>query len=370
MNTTPSQVGTNKNMTMIYRPFGALRFLLALMVVAGHSVELGGEATASLLRPWGLGNIAVMVFFVLSGFIIAEAVEAVYKDRIRDFLVNRGLRIIPPYFAALLASIVVHLWLASNGPVRFFDYEFMPEGIFSARNYLENSLYVVVLYGLGYLGLALDYTFVRYVWAVRVELHFYLAYAFVCWSMTSKRLSLAVRRYALPLVCALTSILFILAIATKASMLNYFSFAPYFMLGVSLQRWFKSRGRFAAGAVLLFLAMVVIHYAGYVNVSAGNLFLGPVLILLGLVASILMLAHLGCSRRLKALDQWLGDLSYPVYLNHYAVTVAFLTLCSEPGAIAFWVCVAVSIVFSWFIALLTEPVTKRLRERVRGFSLR
>lgn len=357
-------------MTLIYRPFGTLRFLLALMVVASHSVELGGEATASLLRPWGLGNIAVMVFFVLSGFIIAEAVEAVYKDRIRDFLVNRGLRIIPPYFAALLASIVIHLWLASNGPVRFFDYEFMPEGIFSARNYLENSLYIVVLYGLGHLGLAPDYAFVRYVWAVRVELHFYLAYACVCWSMTSKRLSLAVRRYALSLACALTSILFILAIATKASMLNYFSFAPYFMLGVSLQRWFKSRGRFAAGAVLLFLAMVVIHYAGYVNVSAGNLFLGPVLILLGLVAIILMLAHLGCPRRLKALDKWLGDLSYPIYLNHYAVTVAFLTLCSERGASAFWVCVAVSIVFSWFIALLTEPVTKRLRERVRGFPLR
>ncbi len=357
-------------MVVEYRPFGALRFLLALMVVASHSVDLGGGAMASLLRPWGLGNIAVMGFFVLSGFIISEAVEAVYKDRIRDFLVNRGLRIIPPYFAALLASIVVHLWLASDGSIRFFDYEFMPEGIFSARNYFENSLYIAVLYGLGYLGLAPDYTFVRYVWAVRVELHFYLAYAFVCWSMTSKRLSFAFRRYALPLACALTTILFVLAITTKAAILNYFSFAPYFMLGVSLQRWSKSGGRFAAGVVLLCLAMAVIHYAGYVDVSAGNLFLGPVLILLSLVASVLMLARMGCSRRLKVLDQWLGDLSYPIYLNHYAVTIAFLTLFSEPGAMIFWVCVAVSIVFSWFTALLTEPVTKRLRERVRGFSLR
>jgi len=58
------------------------------MVVISHSGELGDEATASVLRPWGLGNIAVMVFFVTSCFGITEAVETVYKDRICDFLVN------------------------------------------------------------------------------------------------------------------------------------------------------------------------------------------------------------------------------------------------------------------------------------------
>jgi peptidoglycan/LPS O-acetylase OafA/YrhL len=116
--------------------------------------------------------------------------------------------------------------------------------------------------------------------------------------------------------------------------------------------------------------MVVIHYAGYANVIVGNLFFGPVLILLGLIASILLLARLGCSSRLKALDQWMGDLSYPVYLNHYAVTIAFLTLSSKLGTMTFWACVAVSIAFSWLVALLTEPLTKKLRERLRGFPLR
>ncbi len=246
----------------------------------------------------------------------------------------------------------------------------MPEGIFSARNYLENSLYIVVLYGLGYLGLAPDYAFVRYVWAVRVELHFYLAYAFVCWSMAGKWCGLVIRQYTLPIVFVLTSVLFVLAMTTKASVLNYFGFAPYFMLGVALQRWVKRGGSVVACAVLLCFVMVVIHYNDYVSASAGNHVLGPVLVLLGLIAVILILARLACSRHLKALDQWLGDLSYPVYLNHYAVTISFLTLFYEAGMVVFWGCIAASVVFSWLIALLTEPVTKRLRERVRGFSLR
>jgi len=55
---------------------------------------------------------------------------------------------------------------------------------------------------------------------------------------------------------------------------------------------------------------------------------------------------------------------------HYAVTIAFLTLFSEADMVVFWGCIAASVVFSWLIALLTEPVTKRLRERVRGFALR
>lgn len=356
-------------MTFSYHPFGTLRFLLALMVVVSHSVELGGEAMISVLRPLGLGNIAVMVFFVLSSFIIAEAVEIVYKDRIRDFLVNRGLRIFPPYFAALLASIVVHLWLASDAPIRFFDYEFMPEGIFSPQNYLENTLYIFVLYGLGYLGLAPDYAFVRYVWAVRVELHFYLAYAFVCWSMTCKLCGLIIRQYMLLIAFVLISVLFILALTTKASVLNYFGFAPYFMLGVALQRWVKHRGSDVACAIVLCIVMMVIHFVDYVSASPGNYVMGPVLLLLLLIASILKLARLECSPQLKALDRWLGDLSYPVYLNHYAVTIAFLTLFSDAGMAVFWGCIAASLVFSYLMALLTEPVTKSLRAKVRGFSV-
>src|SRR4051812_5622231 len=51
-----------------YRPFGSLRFFLAASVVVSHSMPL--EAPNSFLAQMGIGNFAVMGFFVLSGFII------------------------------------------------------------------------------------------------------------------------------------------------------------------------------------------------------------------------------------------------------------------------------------------------------------
>ena len=49
--------------------------------------------------------------------------------------------------------------------------------MFSAKNLTGNALILVVLYGLDKVGITIDYPFVRYPWAVAVELWFYLAFA-------------------------------------------------------------------------------------------------------------------------------------------------------------------------------------------------
>ena len=55
-----------------YRLFGTYRFLLAIGVVVSHSFLLTPDPD-SLAANIGIGNISVMSFFVLSGFIISEA---------------------------------------------------------------------------------------------------------------------------------------------------------------------------------------------------------------------------------------------------------------------------------------------------------
>jgi len=81
-------------MQVSYRPFGIFRFVLAVSVVVSHSTGL--EAPGSFLAAMGIGNIAVMGFFVLSGFIIAEAASTFYRNRPAAFLANRFWRIAPP----------------------------------------------------------------------------------------------------------------------------------------------------------------------------------------------------------------------------------------------------------------------------------
>lgn len=353
-----------------YRPFGIFRFVLALMVVISHSARLGGPEIESALKPWGLGNIAVMVFFCLSGYIIAEALDLFYRQRIGKFLLNRALRIIPPYLAALLFSIFAHRWLASLGQMVFFDYDSVPEGIFSGNNLLSNFLLIIVLYGLGHVGLQPDYPFVRYVWAVRVEIHFYVVYALLCWMLGAQRLYGALRSYLMPLAFTLLSTLFFLSLWTNASFLNYFSFAPYFMLGVSLYLAIEKSNPSARLASLLSLAMCISHFVLYVGRGSNSFVWGPVALLVVLFAVVGILARTRKGISVKRLDQWLGDLSYPVYLNHYAVTVVMLSLFPVGSVNLFFLCIFLYLVASWAVALLTEPFTKGLRNRVRGVALR
>ena len=70
-----------------YRFFGSFRFFLALLVVISHSLVLGGDKYVLYLKPWGLGNAAVMIFFLLSGFIIAEATDKFYKGNMKKIYI-------------------------------------------------------------------------------------------------------------------------------------------------------------------------------------------------------------------------------------------------------------------------------------------
>lgn len=64
----------------------------------------------------------------------------------------------------------------------------------------------------------------------------------------------------------------------------------------------------------------------YVGKGEGSYVAGPTLVLAILSAAGLPLARMTTSRWVRLTDHWLGKLSYPIYLNHYAVTIAALSL--------------------------------------------
>src|SRR5271168_1134737 len=91
-----------------YRPLGAFRFGLALMVVLQHYQHLLPPEQRRIFSSTGSGAIAVAAFFAVSGFVVAEALATFYHDRPGAFLANRLLRLGPPYIAALALSVLVH----------------------------------------------------------------------------------------------------------------------------------------------------------------------------------------------------------------------------------------------------------------------
>ena len=87
--------------------FNLLRFIAALAVLISHSYALatGDPATEPLRQLLGLslGDIAVGVFFVTSGFLVTGSLLS--KQNAREFFLSRALRIYPGLWAAVLLTV-------------------------------------------------------------------------------------------------------------------------------------------------------------------------------------------------------------------------------------------------------------------------
>ena len=342
-----------------YQPFGTFRLFLALMVVVSHSALLGGKTIYDVVEPWGFGNTAVMVFFVLSGYIIAEALGSFYAGRVGSFLLNRALRIVPPYLTALMVAVAIHYWLYSTGTLSLVDYDALPAGAFSGRNLLHNVVAIAWVFPLTYFEPIPPYLFVRYLWAVRVEVHFYLAAALIyAWQ----------RRSVLPLAFLFFATWWVVAFMTGRGNIYYFMFAPHFLLGVSLR--YLYRGYPAAKfAVAVSFVLALIHYANYVGRNADALVAAPTVLYALFVITVFLLAKTRVGPAARRIDRWFGDLSYPVYLNHYVVTIAVMSLVKARNVWVFLMCIPLSLAVSWLVAQLTEPLTRGVRTRIRGVAL-
>jgi len=88
--------------------FDAIRLVAALLVLFGHAYALTGMPTdpiSSLVALGFIGTLAVAVFFVLSGFLIARSVE---RSTLSSYLAARMLRIIPALALVTTLARLMH----------------------------------------------------------------------------------------------------------------------------------------------------------------------------------------------------------------------------------------------------------------------
>jgi peptidoglycan/LPS O-acetylase OafA/YrhL len=101
------------------RGMDALRLGAAALVIVAHSYVLTGHGEP--FRRFGgpdFGDIAVSVFFAISGFLVTASWLS--DPRLRAFLVRRGLRILPGLWVVLLFStIVIGLLVTTLGAVSY-----------------------------------------------------------------------------------------------------------------------------------------------------------------------------------------------------------------------------------------------------------
>ena len=227
--------------------FGAFRVLLALLVMWQHYEKVAvGNNGNSLDGSLQLGSCAVLVFFVLSGYVILSAVTNFYDGRPRAFITNRAWRIIPVYIISiLLCAIVLQICYTSDSFLAYTksigEEHRIARSPAAPMNVLKNAVWIIP--GANEI-VKPSFVLVSIAWAVKVEILFYLVVAVCLWAYPR----LGIRPAAL---FASTGAMLLVGMAAKTLLsIDSFpalSFAPYFVLGASFFFIRATRSRVAIG---------------------------------------------------------------------------------------------------------------------------
>jgi peptidoglycan/LPS O-acetylase OafA/YrhL len=355
-------LGTNRHL-FHYKFFGSYRLLLAIVVVIGHlQSNFAPLAIQEALIPLGLGNVGVTSFFMLSGYVITEALELFYVGRLKEFLLNRFLRIMPPFILALLFSYAVHyLCYLSKLPI----YEFVnSEAWLKSLEPLEVLANFFSVFDFRIPAAYENYhLYVRYIWAVVAEVQFYI----VAGIMFSMALGFGRRKIFVGYVFV-TAMIYLLSLVVKfPPALKLIEFFPYFLTGVCLYYVNLEVKKNIIGIIHVCTALsILLSFLCFARYSKFNL---CALLLFGFsvfVFVILSRLRLTAKPFFRRIDSFLGDLSYPVYLNHGSIEVILYGFFQGLSMLIVWLGVASSLIMSFFLSMITEPFTRKLRNKIRG----
>ena len=347
-----------------YRALGSYRFLLACMVLFNHS--------ANLLHPelWrlGFGNVGVLLFFAVSGFVICEACDAFYRGRTAPFLLNRALKIFPAYWGATLVAYLIYLQV---DPARVPD---APTPHLEWWPLLVNASLL-----LGYLRPGNGLTLLSQTWAVLVECQFYLLAALVFFIADRVR-----ARSAWLGGVALLSIAGYFYVGLTDAQHRFFGglqYAPFFIWGSAL---YFSLTRRSVGAELLAAAAFVLSIHAFfeygVAWQATPSFLREMLATgswaqlietmayVAAAALLVSLPQVVASPRLERIDKRLGDLTYALYLIHMPV-IALGRHLGATGATGFIAVCGASLLGAWVLHRWCERPVYAIRDLLRGRKL-
>ena len=323
-------------------PLDGLRGLAALIVLVSHLSNETGLLRGALGA--GAGQLGVMLFFALSGFLMAHVTWGTPPTvaALRRFAVHRGSRVLPLFYVAVLAA-------------------FVAPGPFAVDALTDLLSHLALLKG--------DRVF----WTVPVEIGFYLIFP-TLWLLRGRGEALLLWGAA-----GLIALGTLLRVATEPSgvqILGVAWFLPAFALGV-LACLAQRRGLrvplpdlvLALGAILLLLAYPRASQV-LLGVTASPWDRPSVLLLMPVLLLAAVQAPLGGRVLGAAPARWLGKVSYSLYLWHLFVMagVAHLTGWVQTAP---WAYVAAVLVLSALAAeasyrLIEAPSRRWLNARFAG----
>jgi peptidoglycan/LPS O-acetylase OafA/YrhL len=287
-----------------------LRGVLAVYVMLGHMAPFSA-LPGWIIRPLSHGGAAVDVFFILSGLVILRSLESC-RFAARPFLVSRVARIFPVYLVMLAAGVAMQVL-----PARFDAMPWVEPGSLARDIWSQGwptdwaadiAAHLTMTHGLFPNAVLPDVwvSFLGAAWSLSTEWQFYVLALVVGRSrMSAERLASVFLALAVAgLVWDMTA-----PDAWRFSRAFLPNKAQYFALGVASSVWIGRRSiRSFAFVLIATLILCVAH-------GQAEKLLPPLVWTLCLAAQLspVRLRLVAAPLRWPAM-QWLGAVSYPIYL--------------------------------------------------------
>lgn len=324
--------------------FGTLRLVLAVMVALSHA--------GLSVQGYHLGVPAVVVFFLLSGYVVAGMLA--HPPPLWHFYAERALRLLPPYYGALALGVVC--WWAGVSS------DFLQAG---HQPLLWAAALSIVPLNYATLWPVLDtFTPVPPAWSLGLELQFY---GLAPWLLARQgRIHAAIL-----ITVAVGGAAQLGLLPSDAWGYRLLAGNLYiFLSGAMLWRMHHSPGEGRAHIVALWLVVLGVGLgAGWLG-RWGQPFVLEVTV--GYVLGVPIIAALGALPR-RAWDDRCADLAYPVFLLHFAVLWTLEALGHPPAATSWrWLVAYLGVTLTAAAALhwLTQRPVVAWRRRLRQVAAR
>lgn len=312
------------------------RFIAALLVVVTHTTFYAVERTGSPFGIWHFGEIGVPIFFVISGIVMvlsAAQISAGVKGA-RIFLLRRFVRVVPLYWLATAAKVVIALAVPTVVNHNHFELDHAVKS-FLFIPYFNAAGDIRPMHGVG--------------WTLLHEVYFYLLFAA---ALAAGRRPIV---WVSSLICGawfvgiyLPEKTAFLQVATNPINLN-------FVVGMVAGQLLVS-GLGSAKVQLLGVAAAAAAWL-LVGTSAG--------VVLSFAVSVTLLAHRRFSSKWRPVVA-LGDSSYSLYLFHPFIAPALVMLFGKkmdfhPILALVSTCVLTVAIAHLLHVAIERPVVRRVR---------
>ncbi|MFP3357350.1 acyltransferase [Planococcus sp. SIMBA_143] len=357
----------------------AMRGIAAVMVLLNHfrniffvtyqDIENQNIFTLFLYSFAGLGHEAVMVFFVLSGFLISNSVlKSLRNWSWQHYMINRLTRLSVVLIPALFLGLIIDL-----AGLYLFDYSFFPHEMAERINVevlLGNLLY---LQGFAVPVLGTNDP----LWSLSYEFWYYLLFPLFMLSF-SKTNGFLVK------VCYLTIAVICMWFVGSRVSLYFLIWLMGFIVLITPALSVKNRLSVTVIkliTIMLFVASLGISRLGLIS----NGFLGDILVAFTFSVLVYVTVHLSnvyglsaiLKERYRKCAEWLSGFSYTLYLVHFPILIFLFALFSDLGMeklqpsilnviFGIGICVVISLIAYW-ISLVTENKTNRVKELIYAF---